>query len=29
MKRIFGEERVKIVVLNWFDYNLFDGSNFR
>ena len=28
MKRIFGEERVKIVVLNWFDYNLFDGSNF-
>ena len=28
MKKIFGEERVKIVVLNWFDYNLFDGSNF-
>ena len=28
MKKIFGEERVKIVVLNWFDYNLFDGSSF-
>lgn len=28
MKKIFGEERVKIVVLNWFDYNLFNGSNF-
>lgn len=28
MKKIFGEEKVKIVVLNWFDYNLFDGSNF-
>ena len=28
MKKIFGEERVKIVVVNWFDYNLFDGSNF-
>lgn len=28
MKRIFGEENVRIVVLNWFDYNLFDGSNF-
>lgn len=28
MKKIFGEERVKIVVLNWFDYVLFDGSNF-
>lgn len=28
MKKIFGEKRVKIVVLNWFDYNLFDGSNF-
>lgn len=28
MKKIFGEERVKIVVLNWFDYDLFDGSNF-
>lgn len=28
MKKNFGEEKVKIVVLNWFDYNLFDGSNF-
>ena len=28
MKKIFGEEKVRIVVLNWFDYNLFDGSNF-
>nr|DAG55284.1 MAG TPA: succinoglycan biosynthesis protein [Caudoviricetes sp.]DAG55296.1 MAG TPA: succinoglycan biosynthesis protein [Caudoviricetes sp.] len=28
MKKIFGEEKVKIVVLNWFDYNLFNGSNF-
>ena len=28
MKKIFGEENVRIVVLNWFDYNLFDGSNF-
>lgn len=28
MKKIFGEEKVKIVVLNWFDYNLFDGNNF-
>ena len=28
MKKIFGEERVKIVVLSWFDYVLFDGSNF-
>lgn len=28
MKKIFGEKRVKIVVLNWFDYNLFNGSNF-
>ena len=28
MKKIFGEEKVRIVILNWFDYNLFDGSNF-
>ena len=28
MKKIFGEEKVRIVLLNWFDYNLFDGSNF-
>ena len=28
MKRTFGEENVRIVILNWFDYRLFDGSNF-
>lgn len=28
MKRTFGEERVKIVMLNWFDYTLFDFQNF-
>lgn len=28
MKRTFGEKRVKIVMLNWFDYNLFDVQNF-
>ena len=28
MKKIFGEENVRIVLLNWFDYNLFDGRNF-
>ena len=27
MKKTFGEDRVKIVVLNWFDYNLFNGQN--
>ena len=28
MKKTFGEDRVKIVVLNWFDYVLFDGQNY-
>lgn len=28
MKQTFGEERVKIVLMNWFDYRLFDGQNF-
>lgn len=27
MKKIFGEDRVKIVVLNWFDFGLFNGQN--
>lgn len=27
MKKTFGEDRVRIVVLNWFDYNLFNGQN--
>ena len=26
MKRLFGEDNVRIVILNWFDYNLFDGT---
>ena len=28
MKKTFGEDRVKIVVLNWFDYVLFNGHNY-
>lgn len=28
MKKTFGEDRVKIVVLNWFDYVLFNGQNY-
>lgn len=28
MKKTFGEDRVKIVVPNWFDYVLFDGQNY-
>ena len=28
MKKTFGEDRVKIVVINWFDYVLFDGQNY-
>ena len=28
MKQTFGEERVKIVLMNWFDYVLFNGQNF-
>lgn len=27
IKKTFGEDRVKIVVLNWFDYVLFNGQN--
>ncbi len=27
MKKTFGEERVKIVVLNWFDWVLWNGQN--
>lgn len=28
MKKTFGEDRVKIVALNWFDYVLFNGQNY-
>lgn len=27
MKQLFGEEQVKIVLLNWFDFTLFNGKN--
>ncbi|WP_255204223.1 hypothetical protein [Bacteroides caecimuris] len=28
MKKTFGNDRVKIVILNWFDYVLFNGQNY-
>lgn len=28
MKKTFGEDRVKIVALNWFDYRIFNGQNY-